>query len=60
MISQQPIFIDVTWGANGSTKDLTMAICEYAQVYLGVDALMHLTLTGLTKTELKSILVKSH
>ena len=57
MISKQPIFIDVTWGAGGTTKDLTMAICEYAQVYLGVDALMHLTLTGMTRDGLKSTLV---
>jgi 5,10-methylenetetrahydrofolate reductase len=51
------MFIDVTWGAGGITKDLTLSICEYAQVYLGVEALMHLTLTGLTRTELRAILV---
>jgi methylenetetrahydrofolate reductase (NADPH) len=57
MIGQQPIFIDITWGAGASTKELTMSICEYAQLYLGVDTIMHLTLTGMTEIELKSILV---
>ena len=28
----QPLFVDITWGAGGSTKDLTMAISEYSQV----------------------------
>ena len=57
MIGRQPIFIDITWGAGGSTKELTMSICEYAQLYLGVDTIMHLTLTGMTEIELKNILV---
>eukprot|EP01035_Chromulina_nebulosa_P036670 gene36670-49423_t len=52
----QPMFIDVTWGAGGCTKDLTMAICEYSQTYFGVDVLMHLTCTNLTCDELKQIL----
>lgn len=56
MTALQPIFIDVTWGAGGCTKELTMAICEYTQTYFGVDALMHLTCTNLTVDELKQIM----
>lgn len=56
MTALQPIFIDVTWGAGGCTKELTMAICEYTQTYFGVDVLMHLTCTGLKVDELKAIL----
>jgi methylenetetrahydrofolate reductase (NADPH) len=56
MTSVQPLFIDITWGAGGCTKDLTMAICEYAQTYFGVETLMHLTCTGLTVEEIKKIL----
>jgi methylenetetrahydrofolate reductase (NADPH) len=52
----QPLFVDVTWGAGGSTKDLTMAISEYSQTYFGVDVLMHLTCTNLTVVEIKTIL----
>lgn len=56
MTSIQPLFIDITWGAGGCTKDLTMAICEYTQTYFGVDTLMHLTCTNLTVEEIKKIL----
>ena len=56
MTSLQPIFVDITWGAGGCTKDLTMAICEYTQTYFGVDVLLHLTCTNLTVDEIKKIL----
>lgn len=56
MTALQPLFIDVTWGAGGCTKELTMAICEYSQTYFGVDSLMHLTCTNLTVEEIKKIL----
>lgn len=56
MTALQPIFVDITWGAGGSTKDLTMAISEYAHTYLGVDVLMHLTCTNITIEELKEVL----
>jgi methylenetetrahydrofolate reductase (NADPH) len=56
MTALQPMFIDITWGAGGCTKDLTMAICEYTQTYFGVEALMHLTCTNLTTDEIKRIL----
>lgn len=58
MIAQEPIFVDITWGSGGATKDLTMSICEYVQLYLGADTMMHLTLTGMTKEELRSVLVQ--
>ena len=56
MTALQPLFVDVTWGAGGSTKDLTMAISQYSQTYFGVEVLMHLTCTNLTEEELKRIL----
>mmetsp|Transcript_6984 Transcript_6984/g.7628 ORF Transcript_6984/g.7628 Transcript_6984/m.7628 type:complete len:602 (+) Transcript_6984:78-1883(+) len=56
MTALQPLFVDVTWGAGGCTKDLTMAICEYTQTYFGVDVLMHLTCTNLKVEEIKTIL----
>ena len=33
-----------------------MSICEYAQLYLGVDTLMHLSLTGMTVDSLRATL----
>jgi methylenetetrahydrofolate reductase (NADPH) len=56
MTGLQPIFVDITWGAGGSTKDLTMAISEYTHTYFGVDVLMHLTCTNMKVEELKQIL----
>lgn len=56
MSALQPLFIDVTWGAGGSTRDLTMAICNYAMTYFGVDVMIHLTCTNQTIEEMKQIL----
>ena len=52
----EPLFVDVTWGAGGSTRSLTLDIAEKAQKYCGLDVLMHLTLTGLDVAELKEVL----
>jgi methylenetetrahydrofolate reductase (NADPH) len=51
-----PIFVDVTWGSEGSTAVRTMSIASHAQRYNGVDVLMHLTATGMTRDQLESIL----
>lgn len=58
MAALEPLFIDVTWGAGGSTSDLTLAISAAAQKYLGVQVLMHLTCTGLTVEQIKEALNK--
>jgi hypothetical protein len=55
MISLEPMFIDVTWGACGSTKELTMAISQYSQTYFGTDVMMHLTCTNLTIEKLQHV-----
>lgn len=47
MATLEPLFVDVTWGAGGSTSDLTLAISANAQKYIGVEVLMHLTCTNL-------------
>lgn len=59
MTSSGPLFVDVTWGAAGSTKEVTMAICEYVQMYLGIEVLMHLTCSGLKVEDLKKILIEA-
>lgn len=51
MATLEPLFVDVTWGAGGSTSDLTLAISANAQKYLGVEVLMHLTCTNLKVLE---------
>ncbi|CAM9925046.1 unnamed protein product, partial [Ectocarpus sp. 12 AP-2014] len=59
MATLEPLFVDVTWGAGGSTSDLTLAISANAQKYLGVEVLMHLTCTNLKVEEIKGALNKA-
>merc|ERR1719473_2490930 len=42
------MWIDVTWGAGGSTADTTLSLCETAMDVTGLDVLMHLTCTNVT------------
>jgi methylenetetrahydrofolate reductase (NADPH) len=51
-----PLFVDVTWGSAGSTSARTLAVASHAQRYCGVDVLMHLSCTGMTKEQLAQIL----
>merc|ERR1719478_1231190 len=46
------MWIDVTWGAGGSTADKTLEICINALKYHGLDVMMHLTCTNMEKEAL--------
>merc|ERR1719389_230830 len=41
------MWVDVTWGAGGSTADKTLEICINALKYHGLDVMMHLTCTNM-------------
>lgn len=56
MSQMNPMFIDVTWGDSGSTSARSMELASFVQRYCGVDALLHLTCTGMTKEQIASIL----
>ncbi|ORZ39493.1 methylenetetrahydrofolate reductase-domain-containing protein [Catenaria anguillulae PL171] len=56
MWSLAPAFIDVTWGAGGSTAELTLDICTVALSALGLNVCMHLTCTNMPRTELDKAL----
>ncbi|EWM29162.1 methylenetetrahydrofolate reductase [Nannochloropsis gaditana] len=56
LASLEPLYIDITWGAGGSTADLSLQIAATAQRYLGQEVLMHLTCTNLDVEALKAIL----
>lgn len=58
MTALEPLFIDITWGANGITEELSTTIAQHAQKYLDVDVLMHITCNYLTKEDMKRILLK--
>lgn len=51
-----PLFIDVTWGAGGSTAELTMDICMHTQNVCGLDTMMHLTCTNMGRDALAAVL----
>lgn len=55
----EPAFVDVTWGAGGSTRDLTIEIAANAQKFCGVEVLMHLTCTDMTVDDIKDVLNKA-
>merc|ERR1719453_2563693 len=50
------MWIDVTWGAGGSTADKTLEICINALKYHGLNVMMHLTCTNMPKESLKDAL----
>jgi methylenetetrahydrofolate reductase (NADPH) len=51
-----PDFIDVTWGAGGSTSDLTIEISTTAQNLCGVETQVHMTCTNMKKDDIKKAL----
>ncbi|KAK1317337.1 putative methylenetetrahydrofolate reductase [Acorus calamus] len=47
MVSYGPSFCDITWGAGGSTADLTLDIANRMQNMVRVETMMHLTCTNM-------------
>ena len=56
MSGLEPLFIDVTWGAGGSTSDLTLDICKNTQNFLCLETQMHLTCTNINEELVKNAL----
>ncbi len=59
MASWIPAWADVTWGAGGSTSQVTLEICTHAQNMTGLETMMHLTCTNLPATEVEQALEKA-
>ena len=59
MSALEPTWIDVTWGAGGQTSERTLEIASNTQKYCGVDVMMHLTCTNLTRDEIRQVLVRA-
>ncbi|KAI8365379.1 methylenetetrahydrofolate reductase-domain-containing protein [Radiomyces spectabilis] len=51
-----PEFIDVTWGAGGSTAELTVDIVTTAQSVYGLETMMHLTCTNMSLDKIDTAL----
>lgn len=47
MVAHNPAFCDITWGAGGSTADLTLDIANRMQNMICVETMMHLTCTNM-------------
>jgi len=51
-----PEFIDVTWGAGGSTSETTLDICTNVAKFIGLETCMHLTCTNMPREEIDNAL----
>lgn len=58
MVSYGPTFCDITWGAGGSTSDLTLEIASKMQNMICIETMMHLTCTNMPVAKLKDALVE--
>ncbi|KAD3069105.1 hypothetical protein E3N88_36985 [Mikania micrantha] len=47
MVAHNPTFCDITWGAGGSTAELTLEIARRMQNLVCVETMMHLTCTNM-------------
>jgi methylenetetrahydrofolate reductase (NADPH) len=56
MADMNPVWIDVTFGAGGSTAGSTLSICEIATRDYGLDVMMHLTCTNMKLADIDSLL----
>ena len=56
MSALNPLWVDVTWGAGGSTAESTMFLSSYIQNILNIDCLMQLTCRCSTKDNIDKIL----
>jgi methylenetetrahydrofolate reductase (NADPH) len=51
-----PAYVSVTYGAGGSTRQLTVELVGRIQREVGIEAMAHLTCVGATQAELSSVL----
>lgn len=51
-----PSFVSVTYGAGGSTRDLTVALVERIKREAGLEAMAHLTCVGHGREEIRGVL----
>ena len=56
MAGLEPCFIDITWGAGGSTSETTLTLSKDAQTYFGLNVMMHITCANLSENRLRSAL----
>jgi methylenetetrahydrofolate reductase (NADPH) len=57
MASLQPAYIDITWGAGGSTAERTLEMSKIIQKYFGLEVMMHLTCTNMSVSSINKVLM---
>jgi methylenetetrahydrofolate reductase (NADPH) len=53
---RSPLFADVTWGAGGSTSELTLELCKRAKTEHGLNPNLHLTCTNMEMAKITEAL----
>ncbi|KAL2316097.1 Methylenetetrahydrofolate reductase [Schizosaccharomyces pombe] len=56
----RPMFVDVTWGAGGTSSELTPGIVNVIQTDFEVDTCMHLTCTNMSTEMIDAALKRAH
>ncbi|KAF1780120.1 FAD-linked oxidoreductase-like [Phytophthora cactorum] len=56
MAALEPLFCDMTWGAGGSSAQLTLELSANAQKLSGLEMLMHMTCTNMAEADIKKAL----
>ncbi|XP_047325264.1 probable methylenetetrahydrofolate reductase [Impatiens glandulifera] len=56
MVAHNPSFCDITWGAGGTTADLTLEIANRMQNMVCVETMMHLTCTNMPVEKINTAL----
>ena len=59
MASFQPAYIDITWGAGGSTAEKTLEMSKTIHKYFGLEVMMHLTCTNMQVSSIKKVLIEA-
>lgn len=55
-----PIFIDITWGAGGTTSHLTTDFVKNAHQHFGLETCMHLTCTNMPREKIDNALKEAY
>lgn len=59
MAALDPLFCDMTWGAGGSSAQLTIDLSANAQKLSGLEMLMHMTCTNMAEADVRAALDKA-
>ncbi|TMW63252.1 hypothetical protein Poli38472_002193 [Pythium oligandrum] len=59
MATLEPLFCDMTWGAGGSSAQLTIDISANAQKFSGLEMLVHMTCTNMAEDDVRKSLERA-